>query len=124
MRQKFADYWKQAGADWNYIFRNELRNIFKDQGILIFFFLVPLAYPLLYSFIYTNEVVREVPVAVVDDSRSTTSREYLRNVDATPDVRIAAHCKDMDEAKATIRRRDTYGIMISANAWPAASRRR
>ena len=30
MRQKFADYWKQAGADWNYIFRNELRNIFKD----------------------------------------------------------------------------------------------
>ena len=111
MRQKFADYWKQAGADWNYIFRNELRNIFKDQGILIFFFLVPLAYPLLYSFIYTNEVVREVPVAVVDDSRSTTSREYLRNVDATPDVRIAAHCKDMDEAKATIRRRDTYGII-------------
>lgn len=111
MRQKFADYWKQASADWNYIFRNELRNIFKDQGILIFFFLVPLAYPLLYSFIYTNEVVREVPVAVVDDSRSTTSREYLRNVDATPDVRIAAHCKDMDEAKATIRRRDTYGII-------------
>ena len=111
MKQKIAHYWKQAGADWNYIFRNELRNIFKDQGILIFFFLVPFAYPLLYSFIYTNEVVREVPVAVVDESRSATSREYLRKVDATPDVRIAARCKDMDEAKATIRRRDTYGII-------------
>lgn len=45
---------------------------------------VPVVYPLIYGFIYTNEVVREVPAVVVDASRSSLSREYLRKVDATP----------------------------------------
>lgn len=57
-----------------YIFRKELKATIKDQGVLIFFLLVPLAYPLIYAFIYTNEVVREVPAAVVDASNSTLSR--------------------------------------------------
>ena len=42
-----------------YICQKELKAVFKDQGVLIFFLLVPLAYPLLYAFIYTGEVVRE-----------------------------------------------------------------
>ena len=35
----------------------------------------------LYTFIYTNETVREVPAAVVDNNRSSLSREYLRLVE-------------------------------------------
>lgn len=104
-------YWHQALSDWNYIFREELRTIFKDQGVLLFFFLVPLAYPLLYAFIYTNEVVREVPIAVVDDNRSTMSRNYLRHLDASPDVKIISYCADMNEAKSLIKHRDAYGIV-------------
>ena len=42
-----------------HICTQELKAVFKDQGVLIFFLLVPLAYPLVYAFIYTNEVVRE-----------------------------------------------------------------
>lgn len=60
----------QGIQDMFYIWREEMHKIFTDQGILIFFFLVPLAYPLLYAFIYTNEVVREVPAVVVDNSNS------------------------------------------------------
>ena len=44
-----------------YIWKREFQTTFRDQGVLIFFILVPLGYPLLYSFIYDNEVVREVP---------------------------------------------------------------
>ena len=54
---------------------NELKAIAKDEGVLLFFILLPIAYPLLYSWIYNNEVVREVPVAIVDDSHSALSRE-------------------------------------------------
>lgn len=104
-------YWRQALSDWNYIFREELRTIFKDQGVLIFFFLVPLGYPLLYAFIYTNEVVHEVPVAVVDDCRSAQSREYLRHLDATPDVKIISYCANMAEAKQHIKHREAYGAV-------------
>ncbi len=52
----------------------ELRRIVHDAGMLIFFFLVPLAYPLLYGFIYTNEMLREVPVVAVDADNSAQSR--------------------------------------------------
>ena len=57
--------------DLFYIWKREFQTTFRDQGVLIFFILVPLGYPLLYSFIYDNEVVREVPAVVVDDSHSS-----------------------------------------------------
>lgn len=101
----------QGFLDMFYIWKDEMRKVFTDQGILIFFFLVPLAYPLLYSFIYTGEVVREVPAVVVDDSNSSMSREFARKVDATPDVKIVRYCSNMDEAKAVLREGDAYGIL-------------
>lgn len=58
------------------IWYQELITIMHDKGILIFILFVPLAYPLLYSYVYTNEVVREVPAAVVDESNSALSREF------------------------------------------------
>ena len=107
----FKDRIKEGINDLFYIWKREIRNIFKDQGVLIFFILVPLAYPLLYAFIYTNEVVREVPTVVVDDSRSSLSREYLRKVDATPDVKIVSYCADMEEAKQIMKEGLAYGTI-------------
>ena len=37
------------------IWYREIGNIFRDKGIMIFILFVPLAYPLLYSYVYTNE---------------------------------------------------------------------
>lgn len=101
----------QGIDDLFYIWKREFRTTFRDQGVLIFFVLVPLAYPLLYGFIYTNEVVREVPAVVVDASHSALSREYLRKVDATADIQIVSYCSDMEEAKLMLRDRLAYGII-------------
>ena len=94
-----------------HIWYDELADMFKDKGILIFVIFVPLFYPLLYSWVYTNEVVREVPAAVVDDSRTTQSREFIRMVDATPDVDVVAHCTTVAEAEELLRRREAFGII-------------
>ena len=56
------------------VWRDEMTNFVHDEGILLFCLLLPFAYPLLYAWIYNNEVVREVPVVVVDDSHSAFSR--------------------------------------------------
>lgn len=101
----------QGIYDLFYVWKQELRNLFRDQGVLIFFVLVPLTYPLIYSFIYTNETVREVPAVVVDNSRSSLSREYLRKVDASPETSIVAYCADMEEAKLMLKDRKAYGII-------------
>ena len=101
----------QGIYDLFYIWKQEFRTTFRDQGVLIFFVLVPLVYPLIYAFIYTNETIREVPTAVVDNSRSALSREYLRKVDASPEVDIVSYCADMEEAKLALKDRKAYGII-------------
>lgn len=85
------------------IWMTETREIMHDKGILIFIIFVPLCYPLLYSFVYTNEVVRDVPFAVIDDCNSTKSREFIRKMDATPDAQLVAHCNDVSEARQLLK---------------------
>ena len=93
------------------IWHRELGNIFRDKGIMIFILFVPLAYPLLYSYVYTNEVVRDVPVAVVDENRSELSRSVLRKMDASPDLMIAGRCADLETAQEMVCRGEAYGVI-------------
>ena len=94
-----------------YIWWLEMKSTVKDEGVLIFFLLVPLAYPLLYSWIYNNEVVREVPVAIVDLSHSSSSREFIRNFDASPDVHAACYCNNLQEAQALVGEQAVHGVL-------------
>jgi ABC-2 type transport system permease protein len=89
----------------------ELQLIFSDTAVMILIFAVPLLYPLLYSFIYYPEVVREMPVAVVDLSHSSVSRQLVRNIDATPELKVAAGCTSMDEAVSMFKDRKVRGII-------------
>ena len=91
--------------DMCYIWAKEMRSTFTDEGVLIFCILVPLGYPLLYSWIYNNEVVRDVPVAVVDLSHSAISREFIRDFDAGSDTKTAYFCTSLDDAKTSYRLR-------------------
>ena len=74
----------QGIYDLFYIWKQEFRTTFRDQGVLIFFVLVPLVYPLIYS---------------------------LRKVDASPETSIVAYCADMEEAKLMLKDRKAYGII-------------
>lgn len=105
---KITTFWEDTAKVW----LHEMRDMFKDEGALLFVILLPLAYPLLYSWIYNNEVVREVPVAVVDNSHSQMSREFVRHVDASPDVRVAAWSNNLDEASRLVARQEVYGIIL------------
>lgn len=101
---------REGLLDACHVWWQEMKGVVKDEGVLIFFILVPLAYPLLYSWIYNNEIVHEVPVVVVDDSRSALSREFVRHCDASPDVMVKCHAADMEEARTLIERQEVKGI--------------
>lgn len=83
----------------------------KDEGVILFFIFLPIAYPLLYSWIYNNEVVRDVPVAVVDNSHSSLSWEFIKKMDSTPDVSVAYYCKSISEGQELISQGKAYGIL-------------
>ena len=102
---------KEGIQDTFFIWKDELKNVFKDSGVMIFFFLVPFIYPLLYAFIYNNEVVHNAKMVVVDQSDSYLSREYIRKVDATADVKVVTVCSDMEEAKRMMDKKEAYGIL-------------
>ncbi|MBR5804030.1 MAG: ABC transporter permease [Bacteroidaceae bacterium] len=93
----------------------ELHRILRDEGTLIFLILVPLGYPLLYAYLYTNEVVREVPVVAVLPSSTSMGREFVRMVDASPSVDIVLRTSRMEEAKEWMRRKEAYGIIYLPN---------
>lgn len=97
--------------DTCYIWRKEMRSVIRDEGVLIFFIIVPLLYPLVYSWAYDNEVVRDVPVAVVDLSNSHTSRQFIRRCDASPEVKVAYHCTSIDEARQLVGHQVVRGIL-------------
>ena len=98
--------------DASYVWRQEIKQVFRDEGVLIFCIIVPLAYPLLYSWIYNNEVVHEVPVVVVDQSHSLLSRQFVRMCDASPDVKIISYAEDLDDAQSLISRQIVKGIYL------------
>ena len=91
---------------------NEFRSIFSDSGAILFFLVVPFVYPFLYSALYGNEGIREAPLVVVDYNQSSLSREFIRRVDASPDVRIIAQPNNESEAYQAIAQEQAYGILI------------
>ena len=92
-------------------FRNTLRDIFTDGGLIIFLLVVPAIYPILYAFIYNEEVVRDVPVVVVDGDHSSLSRDFVRRLDAAPDVEVVAQANSLAEAQSLVRQRKAYGVV-------------
>ena len=52
------------------VFAREFRLVFSDVGIMLFFIVLPLAYPVTYTLIYNPEIVTEMPIAVVDNCRT------------------------------------------------------
>ena len=77
---------KEHVTDILYVWRQEMKQVIRDEGVLMFLVIVPLGYPLLYSWIYNNESIHEVPVVVVDQSHSALSRQFIHDCDATQGI--------------------------------------
>jgi len=98
-------------TDTFHVISTECRTMFKDRGVVIMLVLAPLAYPVLYCSLYQNETLIDVPVAVVDNSRSQPSRELLRHIDATQNVRIVSTYSTLDEAKEAYNDHKVHGVI-------------
>lgn len=103
--------WISVLKDTFVIFQKEFKSVFKDRGVIIIFILASLVYPMLYCALYKNETLTDVPIAAVDCSRSERSREFLRHLDATQDVKIVNTYATLDEAKKAFDNRKVHGVV-------------
>ncbi len=99
---------------WSTLFRSWIKEywlIFHDAGVLLFFFGLPLAYPITYTLIYNPEIVDEIPMAIVDDCRSSESRQLARMIDATQYIDVAGYASDIGQAKEWMKERKVYSVL-------------
>ena len=92
------------------VMTREIKLVLRDEAVIIFFIVLALVYPPLYSLIYNTEVVRDEAVVVVDDSRSPLSRSFIRQLDATPEVWVKSTASNMEEAREMMNNKQCYGI--------------
>lgn len=107
----FIKYLTDGLSDMMQICIDEFKRIFGDRGVVLIFFVAATVYPLLYNGLYKNEVVYELPVAVVDLSQSAESREFINKIDATQEVRIKESCMNLEQARDLFLRHKVRGIV-------------
>ncbi len=98
-------------ASLSNVIRHEWKAIATNPAILLVLAGGIFLYGLLYNYMYAPNLVRKAPVAVVDLSHSTLSREYVRWLDAAPQTSVYAQTPDILEAREWMKKGEVTGIL-------------
>lgn len=73
---------------------------------------IPLAMTLVLGGVLSGEVVRDLPLAVLDLDRSTTSRTATRWLESTRGGHVTAHVEDLGEARSVVLNGKAYAVLV------------
>ncbi len=93
------------------VFAREWNTVLHDQGVLVFFVVLPIIYPVIYTLIYNPEVLRDIDIIVVDQDRTARSRQLVRDASAAPAIHVYDYAADMPEARRWMAEGKAYGIL-------------
>lgn len=102
---------KAGLTDISSIIRTEFKTIAGSFAIVLVLMGGIFMYGLLYNYMYAPDLVRNVPVVVVDNSKTALSREYIRLLNATPQVDVIATGEDNVQAKELMKMDEAAGIL-------------
>ena len=89
----------------------ELRWMRRDGVALILALLVPVLAFAILTLTFSNAVVRNLRVAIVDADRSPTSLLYVQSIGSAPGVTVAERSSDMRSAMQAIRAGDAIAAV-------------
>lgn len=92
-------------------FRDEVRGTLGDPGALLVLVGAITLYAFFYPTPYRREVLREVPVVVVDLDRTPLSRQLVRMADAHELVRVAARAPSLADAERVVLEGGAGGVL-------------
>lgn len=104
---RFRTKWNEFRA----VLHNEYQHIFRDGGVILIMILAIFIYSLLYSMAYKNQVLRDIPIAVVDHSNTPSSRELVRTFNAAQNIRVTYNPMSLDEAEQLFYARKINGVV-------------
>jgi len=91
--------------------RRETRWLLRDRAARILLFGVPLFAFVVLTAVFTNPVIRNLGVVVVDADRSETSRAFVQQVAASPGLSIVERAGDLTSAARAIRSGEAIGAV-------------
>ena len=98
------------------IIRDEWHRVWNDEGVVLIVVFALFIYAVSYSLGYGGEVLIEVPIAVVGDEEKGVNQQLIREIDASPKVRVAYEVVDMGEVKRLLAERKIWGaVALSPN---------
>lgn len=95
---------------WRYI-KDEVNLIYRDKGMFLLVVIALPLYTLIYSLAYGSEVVRNVPIAIVDDDNSSESRSLIKTFATGPGTIVNYKASNMQEAQELFYSKKISGIV-------------
>ena len=94
------------------ILLTELRAALTDRGVVLIIIGGSIFYALFYPLPYKAQVAVGLPVIVVDQDGSAHSRELIRRVDATEQIRVIEVTREARPAEARLRDMQAAGMLL------------
>ena len=111
MKRLYKKY-HSAKISFRNTFLIELNAIKSDKAVIGTFFSVAFVILIVYTYIYSKEVVTEVPVAIVNQDASKTSRDYIAMLNASDGIKTISIYSDLEQAKTDYFAKKVMGIVI------------
>ena len=93
-------------------FSTEWNSIKSDKAVVSTFLSLTFIILVVYTYIYSNQIIKEVPVAVINQDGTKMSREYISMLEATEGTKTITIFTDLEEAKVAYYSRKVQGIVI------------
>jgi ABC-2 type transport system permease protein len=92
-------------------FKAEWRRVLGTRSAFSLLFLAPLVYGVYYPQPYLSQILRKLPIAVVDDDLSDLSRWMVETLDASGALSVAVRARTLAEAHAAIDRGKAFAAV-------------
>lgn len=93
------------------VFMAEWRRVLGTRSAFSVLFLAPLVYGVYYPQPYLNQILRKLPIAVVDNDLSDLSRRIVETLDASGALSVAVRARTLAEAHAAIDRGNAFAAV-------------
>jgi ABC-2 type transport system permease protein len=90
---------------------NEVQRVLSDRGVLGLIVLAPLIYGALYPQPYLGQVLRGIPIAIVDQDRTELSRDLVQALDSDEALKVAVRADTLADAQAALDHHDVFAIV-------------
>jgi ABC-2 type transport system permease protein len=92
-------------------FAGEWQRVLAIRGAFILLIGAPLIYGIYYPQPYLNQILRKLPIVVVDADQSELGRRIVETLDASGAVSVVARARTLADARAVFDRGDAYAAV-------------